>query len=181
MMYQELPLLLFIRIPKEDEGQIPSLYLLPSRNTPCTSSIKSIKDQKVIKVPAPPPSDPKMYYVNYAEGQNPTFPSGVDLQTALDAASAGRGQSVGGPEDVTGGVGSAISSNDGFGGSIGLGSRSAFGSSSNFESGSSFEGSIGLGSKIGRVDSDGFVESNSIGSNSGFGVSNGYWFTQKEF
>lgn len=44
------------------------------------------ENQKVIEVPAPPPSEPEVYFINYAEGENPILPNGIDLQTALNAA-----------------------------------------------------------------------------------------------
>ncbi|XP_047487168.1 uncharacterized protein LOC125037977 [Penaeus chinensis] len=166
--------LLFIRTPEGVQGPDPIVLPPPQKEHVVYILNKySEEGQKVIEVPAPPPSDPEVYFINYAEGENPTLPSGVDLQTALDAASAGSGQSVGGSEDFfTGGVGSAISGSNIFKGNIGLGSTNGFGSSSRFESDSSFGGSNGFGSSNGFEGSNGFVGSNSLGSSNGFGIGN---------
>ena len=40
------------------------------------------RPQSVIEV-NPPKSDPEVFYVNYREGENPSLPGGIDLQTAL--------------------------------------------------------------------------------------------------
>ncbi|XP_063593711.1 uncharacterized protein LOC134770677 [Penaeus indicus] len=47
------------------------------------------ENQKLIEVPAPPPSEPEVYFINYSEGENPILPNGIDLQTALNAAIQG--------------------------------------------------------------------------------------------
>ncbi|XP_063593710.1 ATP-dependent RNA helicase A-like [Penaeus indicus] len=166
--------LLFIRTPEGAQGPDPIVVPPPQQeHVVYILNKQSEEAQKVIEVPASPPSDPEVYFVNYAEGENPTLPSGVDLQTALDAASAGSGQSVGGSEDFfTGGVGSAIGSSNIFKSNIGLGSTSGFGSISRFESDSSFGGSNGFGSSNGFGGNNGFGGSNSLGSSNGFGIGN---------
>lgn len=112
--------------------------------------------QRVIEVTAPPPAEPEVYFVNYAEGENPTLPSGVDLQSALGAATQGDGQTIGDSGDggvVSGGIGSGdtggtnVDGGGDFGGSTGFGGNSAFGTSSGiggvFSGGSPGHGSIG--------------------------------------
>lgn len=114
--------------------------------------------QRVIEVTAPPPANPEVYFVNYAEGENPTLPSGVDLQSALGAASQGDGKIIGDSSNsgaIRGGVGSsdtvATSVNGGgdfggttsLGGSGAFGGTGAFGTSSGISGGNSGHGSIG--------------------------------------
>ncbi|XP_042856372.1 translation initiation factor IF-2-like [Penaeus japonicus] len=91
---------------------------------------QSEHDQGVIEVPAPPPSNPEVYFVNYAEGENPTLPSGVDLQSALGAASQGGGQVIGGiGAGGDGGVGGGVGGVGGgsTGGGVGGGISGGFG------------------------------------------------------
>ncbi|KAK8749961.1 hypothetical protein OTU49_015152, partial [Cherax quadricarinatus] len=51
-------------------------------------------DQKVIHVPAPEQGSPQVYYVNYSPGDNPTLPTGGDLNSALRSATDGGGEVV---------------------------------------------------------------------------------------
>ncbi|XP_042865373.1 pupal cuticle protein 36-like [Penaeus japonicus] len=60
---------------------------------------------QVIEVPAPPQADPEIYFVNYQEGENPTLPLGVDLETALGSAAAAGGLVLGGTEGAGGEAG----------------------------------------------------------------------------
>ena len=53
-----------------------------------------IEEQRVIEMDSPV-QQPEVYYVNYNEGDNPTLPGGIDLNSAL-ATSAQQGQVVGG-------------------------------------------------------------------------------------
>ncbi|XP_047487169.1 putative per-hexamer repeat protein 5 [Penaeus chinensis] len=193
--------LLFIRTPEGGQGPDPIVVPPPQReHIVYVLNQQSEEVQKVIEVPAAPPSDPEVYFVNYAEGENPTLPSGVDLQTALDAASAGSGQLVGGSESTSGfgagsriagvngfGAGSGIAGVNGFGVGSGLGSSSGigsatsgglgvlngFGSSSGTGSGSVFGGSTGLGSSD-SFGSIGFESSNGVGGINGFDIDSGF-------
>ncbi|XP_069993172.1 uncharacterized protein [Penaeus vannamei] len=152
--------LLFIRTPEGGQGPDPIIVPPPHQEHVVYILNKQSEDgQKVIEVPAPPPSDPEVYFVNYAEGENPTLPSGVDLQTALNAASAGSGQVVGSSKGFgNGGV------NGGFGSSSGFGCSNGFGNGHDFGSKNGLESINGFGS------SSGFGTSGSPGSSSGFGV-----------
>lgn len=49
--------------------------------------------QQLIEVPGKP-SQPEVYFVNYNDGENPTLPGGIDLETAL-SQSANAGQVIG--------------------------------------------------------------------------------------
>ncbi|XP_042859509.1 ATP-dependent RNA helicase A-like [Penaeus japonicus] len=104
--------------------------------------------QRVIEVTAPPPSNPEVYFVNYAEGENPTLPSGVDLQSALGAASQGDGQVIGDNGDggvVSGGDGVGSGGTGGTSVSSGLGGSGNFGGSGTFGASSGVFGGGGLG------------------------------------
>merc|ERR1712212_1178649 len=126
--------ILFIRTPEGGIGPEPIVIPPPrQQHVVYVLNKQSEQDQRVIEIPAPPPSNPDVYFVNYAEGENPTLPSGVDLQTALSAASQGGGQVIGG-----GGSGGGSGGSSGFGGSSGGG----FGSGS---SGGGFDGGFGGG------------------------------------
>nr|XP_027206530.1 uncharacterized protein LOC113800010 [Penaeus vannamei] len=107
---------LLIRTPEGGLGPQPVVIPPPrQQHVVYVLNKQSSQDQRVIEVPSSGPSTPEVYFVNYADGENPTLPSGVDLQTALQSASQGTGQDVG----------SAISS----------GQSSSFSSSQSFDSG----------------------------------------------
>ncbi|XP_047487109.1 ATP-dependent RNA helicase A-like [Penaeus chinensis] len=130
--------IIFVRLPEGADGPEPIVVPPPQQqHVVYVLNKQSEQDQRVIEVPAPPQSNPEVFFVNYAEGENPTLPSGVDLQTALSAASQGGGQVVGG--GIGGGFGGGIGggSGGGFGGGIGGG----FGGGS----GGGFGGGIGGG------------------------------------
>nr|XP_027234441.1 uncharacterized protein LOC113825803 [Penaeus vannamei] len=96
--------IIFVRLPEGADGPEPIVVPPPQQqHVVYVLNKQSEHDQRVIELPAPPQSNPEVFFVNYAEGENPTLPSGVDLQTALSAASQGGGQVVGG-----GGVGGGI-------------------------------------------------------------------------
>lgn len=80
--------------------------------------------QKLIEVPTPPASNPEVYFVNYEEGENPTLPLGIDLETALSSAADAGGGVLG----TDGGLGIATAGlGDGFGGDEGFGSNGGLG------------------------------------------------------
>ncbi|XP_042856375.1 glycine-rich protein 23-like isoform X2 [Penaeus japonicus] len=166
--------IVLIRTPEGLQGPDPVVVPPPrQQHVVYVLNKQSEHDQRVIEVPAPPPSNPEVYFVNYAEGENPTLPSGVDLQSALGAASQGGGQVIGDSgSGVGGGVGGAIGGGSigggGFGGSGDFGGSSgasSFGGSS--FGGSSFGGSSFGGSSFGG--SSGSGGSGAFGSGSGFG------------
>ncbi|XP_042887325.1 DEAD-box ATP-dependent RNA helicase 9, mitochondrial-like [Penaeus japonicus] len=105
--------ILFVRLPEEGPGPEP-IVLPPPRQESIVYVLnkKTEEGQKVIEVPAHPQTDPEVYFVNYEEGENPTLPIGVDLQTALSVAGTASGQVLGG----AGGLGGA---HGGFGGAAG--------------------------------------------------------------
>ncbi|XP_042887322.1 ATP-dependent RNA helicase A-like, partial [Penaeus japonicus] len=123
--------IVFVRVP--GKGAAPEPIVVPPPRQQNIVYVLNKDDggggQQVIEVPAPPPSNPEVYFVNYAEGDNPQLPSGVDLQTALQAAANG------------GGAGNGASG--GFGTGSGGGSGSGFGNGFGGSSGNGFSGSGG--------------------------------------
>ncbi|XP_064089887.1 uncharacterized protein LOC135203867 [Macrobrachium nipponense] len=51
---------------------------------------------RLIEVTAPPPRNPEVYFVNYADGQTPTLPDGIDFEEALKSAIHSEGTLIGG-------------------------------------------------------------------------------------
>ncbi|XP_047487181.1 uncharacterized protein LOC125037989 [Penaeus chinensis] len=87
---------LFVRLPKGGFGPEPIVIPPPRQeNIIYVLNKQGDQTQRVIEVPAHPPSEPEIYFVNYDEGDNPTLPGGLDLQTALDSAVVAGGQRLG--------------------------------------------------------------------------------------
>ncbi|XP_047487189.1 pupal cuticle protein 36-like [Penaeus chinensis] len=144
--------ILFVRLPEEGEGPEPIVVPPPRQeNIVYVLNKKDEQAQRVIEVPAHPPSDPEIYFVNYEEGENPTLPIGVDLNTALGSAAEAGGQIIGaagaGLGGNIGGVG-GVGGDSGFGtvsgGVGGVGASSGFGTVSGGFPG----GNVGLGSSF---------------------------------
>ncbi|XP_047487113.1 ATP-dependent RNA helicase A-like [Penaeus chinensis] len=131
--------IVFVRLPEAGQGPEPIVVPPPrQQHVLFVLNKQSEQGQQVIEVPAQPPADPEVFFVNYAEGENPTLPGGVDLQTALSAASQGGGQVVGG--------GGGGGSGGGIGGGFGGGSGSGFGGGSGGGFGGGSGGGFGGGS-----------------------------------
>merc|ERR1712212_690156 len=88
--------ILFVRLPEGGAGPEPIVIPPPRQNNIVYILNKNdgLGEQRVIEVEAPPPSNPEVILVNYQEGENPILPIGVDLQTALNAATATGGQTI---------------------------------------------------------------------------------------
>ncbi|XP_066974152.1 uncharacterized protein [Macrobrachium rosenbergii] len=102
--------IIFIRTPEIPIGPDPIILGPPEQNNIVyvLSKRPEIQGQKVIEVPAPPPKSPQVYFVNYGDGENPTLPGGIDLQTALGSAAAAGGAVIdGGAALGAGGFGGA--------------------------------------------------------------------------
>ncbi|XP_047487148.1 pupal cuticle protein 36a-like [Penaeus chinensis] len=96
--------IVFIQTPEEGPGPDPIVIPPPqTRSVVYVLNKQTQEQQDVIEVPAPPATSPEVYFVNYADGENPVLPSGVDLQSALNAASQGGGQVIGGGAGASGG------------------------------------------------------------------------------
>ncbi|XP_066973315.1 uncharacterized protein [Macrobrachium rosenbergii] len=158
--------ILFVRLP-EGGGALEPIVIPPPQQKNIVYVLNkgtAVGGQKLINVPAPPKSQPEVFFVNYGDGQNPTLPGGVDLQTALNSAvHQGIGQVIGG------GLGGGIVSGGGVSGGI----ISGGGISSDFvvSGGSSVGGSIISGGSVGG----GIISGGSIsgGSISGGSISGG--------
>ncbi|XP_066974196.1 uncharacterized protein [Macrobrachium rosenbergii] len=150
--------ILFVRLP-EGGGALEPIVIPPSQQRNIVYVLNkgtAVGGQKLINVPAPPKSQPEVYFVNYGDGQNPTLPGGADLQTALNSAvHQGIGQVIGG------GLGGGIVSGGGVSGGIisGGGISSDFGVSG----GSSVGGGIISGGSVGGgIISGGSISGGSI-------------------
>ncbi|XP_042855560.1 pupal cuticle protein 36-like [Penaeus japonicus] len=75
--------ILLIRTPEGGLGPQPVVIPPPRQNNVVyVLNKQSSQDQRVIEAPSSVLQLLRVYFVNYAEGRNPTLPSGVDLQTA---------------------------------------------------------------------------------------------------
>ncbi|XP_042879575.1 uncharacterized protein LOC122257998 [Penaeus japonicus] len=88
--------ILFVRLPEGGVGPEPIVVPPPRQeNIIYVLNKQGENGQRVIEVPAHPPSEPEIYFVNYEEGENPTLPGGLDLQTALGSAAEADGHFLG--------------------------------------------------------------------------------------
>ncbi|XP_063593917.1 uncharacterized protein LOC134770919 [Penaeus indicus] len=88
--------ILFVRLPEGGVGPEPIVVPPPRQeNIIYVLNKQGEQGQRVIEVPAHPPTEPEVYFVNYEEGENPTLPGGLDLQTALGSAADATGQFIG--------------------------------------------------------------------------------------
>ncbi|XP_069992922.1 peroxidase-like protein 2 isoform X1 [Penaeus vannamei] len=129
--------ILFVRLPEEAPAPDP-IVLPPPRQNNIVYVLNKQEEQaqRVIEVPAQPQADPEIYFVNYQDGENPTLPLGVDLETALSAAAAAGGQVLGG---VDGAVGEA-----GVGGTAGFGGVGGLGGAGGIAGGHGVNGLVGI-------------------------------------
>ncbi|MPC74729.1 hypothetical protein E2C01_069103 [Portunus trituberculatus] len=82
--------IVFIHTPESLVNQQPVVVPPPQqKNVVYVLSKRTQQDQQVIHVPAPEQEAPEIFFVNYAEGENPSLPTGGDLQSALSKASQG--------------------------------------------------------------------------------------------
>ncbi|XP_042885044.1 uncharacterized protein LOC122261447 [Penaeus japonicus] len=88
--------ILFVRVPEAAPAPDPIVVPPPRQNNVVYVLNKQEEQaQQVIEVTPHPAADPEIYFVNYQEGENPTLPLGVDLETALSVASAAGGDVIG--------------------------------------------------------------------------------------
>ncbi|XP_037791991.1 uncharacterized protein LOC119587312 [Penaeus monodon] len=94
--------IIFVRLPKGDVGTEPVIVPPPRQENIIyvLSQSGGGVGRRVIEVTAPPPSNPEVYFVTYGEGENPTLPIGVDLETALSAATEAGGLAFGGASGI---------------------------------------------------------------------------------
>lgn len=150
----------FVRTPEVRGGARPVVVPPPQQKTLVyvLSKRPGVQDQEIIEIPATP-TQPEVFFVNYAQGDNPELPGGIDLQEAL-RQSAQQGQIIDGGQGSDGGFGGGI------GGGSGGGFISGGGSSGGFISGG--------GSSGGIIDGGGF---SSGGGLVGGGIPSGQYST----
>ncbi|XP_042885043.1 uncharacterized protein LOC122261446 [Penaeus japonicus] len=111
--------ILFVRVPEAAPAPDPIVVPPPRQNNVVYVLNKQEEQaQQVIEVTPHPAADPEIYFVNYQEGENPTLPLGVDLETALSVASAAGGDVIG---DGGAGAGLGVGGLDGGAGAGGVG------------------------------------------------------------
>ncbi|XP_047487135.1 pupal cuticle protein 36-like [Penaeus chinensis] len=163
--------IVFIRTPEGGQGPDPIIVPPPQqKHVLYVLNKQTQQGQEVIEVPAPPATSPEVYFVNYADGENPVLPSGVDLQSALNAASQGGGQviGVGGGFGGSGGVGGGFGGSGvsgGLGGSGGVGGGFGGGIVGGF-GGGAISGGFGSGGDSGEFISGGFITGGGFGGGS---------------
>lgn len=141
--------IIFVRLPEGGAGPEPIIIPPPRQENIVYVLNKNggAGAQRVIEVTTPPSSNPEVYFVNYGEGENPTLPIGVDLQTALNAATEASGQVVGGAAGGQGGSGNVGGAN-GYTGN-GNNGGSGFSGSGGFATGNSGSRGNGFGASAG--------------------------------
>ncbi|XP_063593913.1 uncharacterized protein LOC134770914 [Penaeus indicus] len=88
---------MLIKIPERGHSPPPIIVPPPKqRDVLYVLNKQSQQDQRVIEVPAPPSFNHEVYFVDYADGDNPVLPSGFDLAEALRVASPQHAPLVGG-------------------------------------------------------------------------------------
>ncbi|CAL4088822.1 unnamed protein product, partial [Meganyctiphanes norvegica] len=120
--------IVFVRTPEKAEGAEPIIVPPPQQKTLVyvLSKKGDAVGPQVIEVPAGPGHQPEVYYVNYEDGENPTLPGGIDLQTALSSATT-TGQIIGGGAGTGLGGGSGNSPGVGAGAGTGVGAGAGAG------------------------------------------------------
>lgn len=104
---------IFVRLPDGAQGPDPIVVPPPrQQHVLFVLNKQSQQNQQMTEVPALPLSNPEVFFVNYAAGENPALPSGVHRQSS---ASQDSGQ-------VVGGGSAGVGIGGGFGGGFGGGS-----------------------------------------------------------
>ncbi|XP_068244014.1 uncharacterized protein [Palaemon carinicauda] len=77
--------ILFVRLPETLRGPDPIVVPPPQQKNIVYVLKKKTQDDgpRVIEVPAPPKTNPDVYFVGYDQGENPILPTGEDLQSVL--------------------------------------------------------------------------------------------------
>nr|XP_027224073.1 ATP-dependent RNA helicase A-like isoform X2 [Penaeus vannamei] len=162
--------ILFVSVPEAASPPEPIIVPPPKQTSAVYVLNKQEEEaQQVIEVAPAPASDPEIYFVNYQDGENPTLPIGVDLETALSVASAAGGAVIGGAGalgvgDDLGALGGGEGAIEGFGGVSGGFGDSGAGINGGFGgNGAGISGGNGAGI-------NGGFGGNGAGGNGGFGV-----------
>ena len=157
----------FVRTPSTVGGARPVVVPPPQQKTLVyvLSKRPDAQNQEIIEVPSTP-TQPEVFFVNYAPGDNPELPGGIDLQQALS-------QSVQQGQFIEGSSGSGI---DLRGGSSGSGDFVSGGSSDGFVSGGGASGFVsggGAGGFVSGGSSGGFISGGDSGDFGSSGIISG--------
>ncbi|XP_068218571.1 uncharacterized protein [Palaemon carinicauda] len=89
--------IVFIRTADRGDGPEPIIIPPPQKKhlIYVLNKDSGSQEPKIIEIPAPEPKEPEVYFVNYADGENPTLPHGIDFESALNSAIHGEGQVIG--------------------------------------------------------------------------------------
>lgn len=91
---------LIVRLPEANLGPEPVLVPPPRQsNIIYVLSKQSQQTQRIVEVPASPPSEPEIYFVDYKEGENPSLPGAVDFHTVIDSANKTESQIIANNDD----------------------------------------------------------------------------------
>ena len=79
--------IVFVRVP-EGRGAPEPIVIPPPRQQHIVYVLSKTRPQaqRVIELPPQQQPQPEVFFVNYADGENPQLPIGIDLQSALGAA-----------------------------------------------------------------------------------------------
>ncbi|XP_066986808.1 uncharacterized protein [Macrobrachium rosenbergii] len=117
--------ILFVRLPEDLRAPDPIVVPPPQqKNIVYVLKKKTQHDgPRVIEVPAPPKTDPNIYFVGYQQGENPILPTGGDLESVLannvqelygqvvdTGSSPGHAGNTGAPSHTEGGLPSHVDS-----------------------------------------------------------------------
>ncbi|MPC65829.1 hypothetical protein E2C01_059965 [Portunus trituberculatus] len=80
---------LYVRTPEEDPSPAPIVLPPIEKNIVYILNKRHEAKQKVIEAPIPQEETPEVYYVDYTNHDNPEFPTGGDLHSALALTSRG--------------------------------------------------------------------------------------------
>lgn len=100
---------IYVRVPEDTPTPEPVVIPPPRRKT-FVYVLRKVdeRSQRVIEVKSVPSPSPQVYFINYQDGENPSLPIGIHIETALDAISDNVVRSSGGIQGdsagLTGGI-----------------------------------------------------------------------------
>ncbi|XP_064090458.1 uncharacterized protein LOC135204262 [Macrobrachium nipponense] len=80
---------LFIRTQEKDDDEADHIVIPPPQQKHVIYVLNKeahSHERELIEVPQPEQHNPEVFFVNYAEGETPTLPDGIDFNTALNSA-----------------------------------------------------------------------------------------------
>ncbi|XP_068219347.1 uncharacterized protein [Palaemon carinicauda] len=90
--------IMFIRTEELDAGLEPIIVPPPQKKhiIYVLNEESGQQGPRLIEITTPPPKNPEVYFVNYADGQTPTLPDGIDFEEALKSAIHAEGMIISG-------------------------------------------------------------------------------------